>query len=98
MLEIRGLTQKSKSFPSQLSGGQQQRVAIARAVLGEPSIILADEPTGNLDSVSGAEIMQLFRRLNQEKGVTILQVTHSAECASYSSRIVVLRDGVICEG
>lgn len=98
LLEITGLTQKRKSFPSQLSGGQQQRVAIARAVLGEPSIILADEPTGNLDSVSGAEIMQLFRRLNQEKGVTILQVTHSAECASYSSRIVVLRDGVICEG
>ena len=86
-----------KSYPAQLSGGQQQRVAIARAVLGEPEIILADEPTGNLDSASGAEIMQLFKRLNGEKGVTILQVTHSAECASYSSRIVNLRDGVIVD-
>ena len=95
ILEITGLQSKVKSYPSQLSGGQQQRVAIARAVLGEPEIILADEPTGNLDSVSGAEIMQLFRRLNQEKGITILQVTHSAECASYSSRLVILRNRVI---
>ena len=81
--------------PSELSGGQQQRVAIARAVIGEPEIILADEPTGNLDAASGAEIMQLFKRLNQEKGITILQVTHSAETASYSSRIVTLKDRVI---
>ena len=95
ILEITGLQNKVKSFPSQLSGGQQQRVAIARAVLGEPDIILADEPTGNLDAASGAEIMQLFRRLNQEKGVTILQVTHSAECASYSNRIVTLKNRVI---
>ena len=97
ILEITGLESKVKSYPAQLSGGQQQRVAIARAVLGEPEIILADEPTGNLDSASGAEIMQLFKRLNGEKGVTILQVTHSAECASYSSRIVNLRDGVIVD-
>lgn len=95
ILEITGLQNKKKSYPSQLSGGQQQRVAVARAVLGEPEIILADEPTGNLDAVSGAEIMQLFRRLNQEKGITVLQVTHSAECASYSSRIVTLRNRVI---
>ena len=95
MLEITGLQNKRKSYPAQLSGGQQQRVAIARAVLGEPQIILADEPTGNLDTASGTEIMQLFRRLNQEKGITILQVTHSAECASYSSRIVTLRNRVI---
>ncbi len=95
ILEITGLQSKRKSYPSQLSGGQQQRVAIARAVLGEPEIILADEPTGNLDAASGAEIMQLFRRLNQEKGITILQVTHSAECASYSNRIVTLKNGVI---
>lgn len=95
ILELTGLQSKKKSYPSQLSGGQQQRVAIARAVLGEPEIILADEPTGNLDAASGAEIMQLFRRLNQEKGITILQVTHSAECASYSSRIVTLRNRVI---
>ena len=97
ILEITGLESKVKAYPAQLSGGQQQRVAIARAVLGEPEIILADEPTGNLDSASGAEIMQLFKRLNGEKGVTILQVTHSAECASYSSRIVNLRDGVIVD-
>ena len=95
ILEITGLESKVKSYPSQLSGGQQQRVAIARAVLGEPEIILADEPTGNLDAVSGAEIMELFSRLNKEKGVTILQVTHSAESASYSSRIVTLKDKVI---
>ena len=95
ILEITGLQSKAKSYPSQLSGGQQQRVAIARAVLGEQDIILADEPTGNLDAASGAEIMQLFRRLNQEKGITILQVTHSAECASYSNRIVTLRNRVI---
>ena len=95
ILSITGLESNVKSYPSQLSGGQQQRVAIARAVLGEPEIILADEATGNLDAASGAEIMQLFRRLNEEKGVTILQVTHSAECASYSSRIVKLRNRVI---
>ncbi len=95
ILSITGLESKVKSYPSQLSGGQQQRVAIARAVLGEPEIILADEATGNLDAASGAEIMHLFRRLNEEKGVTILQVTHSAECASYSSRIVKLRNRVI---
>ena len=95
ILEITGLKSKVKSYPSQLSGGQQQRVAIARAVLGEPEIILADEPTGNLDAASGSEVMQLFRRLNQEKGITILQVTHSSECASYSSRIVKLKNGVI---
>lgn len=95
ILDITGLHQKLKSYPAQLSGGQQQRVAIARAVLGEPEIILADEPTGNLDAASGAEIMQLFKRLNQEKGVTILQVTHSSECASYSNRIVTLRNRVI---
>ncbi len=95
ILEITGLESKVKSYPSMLSGGQQQRVAIARAVLGEPEIILADEPTGNLDAASGAEIMELFSRLNKERGVTILQVTHSAEAASYSSRIVTLKNRVI---
>ena len=95
ILSITGLQDKKHSYPAQLSGGQQQRVAIARAVIGEPEIILADEPTGNLDAASGAEIMQLFKRLNQEKGITILQVTHSAEAASYSSRIVTLKNRVI---
>ena len=93
ILEITGLTEKRKAMPATLSGGQQQRVAIARAVMGNPSVILADEPTGNLDAKSSAEIMELFSRLNKEKGLTILQVTHSAECASYGTRIVTLENG-----
>ena len=93
ILEITGLTDKRRAMPSTLSGGQQQRVAIARAVLGSPKVILADEPTGNLDSKSSREIMELFARLNQEKGLTILQVTHSSECASYGTRTVVLENG-----
>ena len=93
ILEITGLTEKRKAMPNTLSGGQQQRVAIARAVLGNPSIILADEPTGNLDAASTKEIMDLFQRLNKEKGMTILQVTHSEQCAEYGTRIVRLEDG-----
>ena len=93
ILEITGLTAKRKAMPATLSGGQQQRVAIARAVLGNPSVILADEPTGNLDSASTTEIMELFRKLNQEKGMTILQVTHSEQCAEYGTRIVRLDNG-----
>lgn len=93
ILEITGLTEKRKFMPSKLSGGQQQRVAIARAIISNPEIILADEATGNLDSRSGAEIMELFRRINQEKGITILQVTHSAKCATYGTRTVVLENG-----
>jgi len=93
ILEITGLTDKRKAMPNTLSGGQQQRVAIARAVLGNPSIILADEPTGNLDATSTKEIMELFQRLNKEKGMTILQVTHSEQCAEYGTRIVRIEDG-----
>ena len=93
ILEITGLTEKRKAMPATLSGGQQQRVAIARAVLGNPKILLADEPTGNLDSKSGTEIMDLFRRLNREKGLTILQVTHSENCASYGTRTIRLENG-----
>ena len=93
ILEITGLTEKRKAMPNTLSGGQQQRVAIARAVLGNPSIILADEPTGNLDAASTNEIMELFQRLNKEKGMTILQVTHSEQCAEYGTRIVRIEDG-----
>lgn len=95
ILKLTGLTEKRKAMPSQLSGGQQQRVAIARAVLGNPEIILADEATGNLDSVAGNEIMELFKRLNKEKGITILQVTHSESCAAYSNRIVRIENGHI---
>ena len=93
ILEITGLTEKRKAMPNTLSGGQQQRVAITRAVLGNPSIILADEPTGNLDAASTKEIMELFQRLNKEKGMTILQVTHSEQCAEYGTRIVRIEDG-----
>ena len=93
ILEITGLTEKRKAMPNTLSGGQQQRVAIARAVLGNPQIILADEPTGNLDAQSSREIMELFAKLNKEKGLTILQVTHSEKCASYGTRTIRLEDG-----
>lgn len=95
ILETVGLSDKCKSYPNQLSGGQQQRCAIARAVIYEPKILLADEPTGNLDSKSGTEIMELFSRINKDKGITILMVTHSAECALYSDRVITLSDGEI---
>jgi putative ABC transport system ATP-binding protein len=86
---------KKDLYPSQLSGGQQQLVGVARALVAKPMIILADEPTGNLHSDQGHEIMQLFKRLNQEDGVTIVQVTHSQVNAAYGSRIVRLADGMI---
>ncbi|MBE6048415.1 MAG: ABC transporter ATP-binding protein [Clostridium sp.] len=95
ILDIVGLKDKRKFIPSKLSGGQQQRVSIARAVIASPKIIMADEPIGNLDSKSGKEIMELFQRLNKEKGVSILQVTHSEESALYGSRIIRLFDGKI---
>lgn len=95
ILEITGLTEKRKAMPAELSGGQQQRVAVARAVLGNPEILLADEATGNLDSVSGTEIMNLFKKLNQKKGITILQVTHSADCAAYGNRTINIENGRI---
>ena len=87
---------KKDLFPNQLSGGQQQLVAIARAVVAKPSLILADEPTGNLHSDQGKEIMELFRRLN-EAGTTIVQVTHSKENASYGKRVINLKDGWIVD-
>ena len=95
ILETVGLSDKRKSYPNQLSGGQQQRCAVARAVIYEPEILLADEPTGNLDSKSGAEIMELFSRINRENGITILMVTHSAECSAYSDKVITLSDGKI---
>jgi ABC-type lipoprotein export system ATPase subunit len=87
---------KKDLFPNQLSGGQQQLVAIARAVVAKPTLILADEPTGNLHSDQGKEIMELFRRLN-EAGTTIVQVTHSKENASYGKRVINLKDGWIVD-
>ncbi|MBC8110730.1 MAG: ABC transporter ATP-binding protein [Verrucomicrobia bacterium] len=86
---------KKDLFPNQLSGGQQQLVGIARAVISNPKLILADEPTGNLNSKQGEEIMQLFQKLNQEEGVTIIQVTHSEKNAEYGKRVVNLLDGRI---
>ena len=95
ILKIIGLEGKRKSLPTELSGGQQQRVSIARAIILSPSIILADEPIGNLDSKSGKEVMDLFKKINEEEGITILQVTHSEEAAEYGHRIIRLKDGKI---
>jgi putative ABC transport system ATP-binding protein len=95
ILKIVGLEEKRKSLPNQLSGGQQQRVSIARTVIMNPKVILADEPIGNLDSKSGEEVMKLFKTLNEEENVTILQVTHSEESAKYGNRIIRLKDGKI---
>ncbi len=90
-----GIPEKEHSLPHQLSGGQQQRVAIARALVSEPAIILADEPTGNLDTRTSVEVMEIFQRLNRERGLTIIIVTHEADIAQYTKRIVLFRDGRI---
>ncbi len=93
-----GLSGWEMHLPSELSGGQQQRVALSRAIVTEPAVILADEPTGNLDSARSHEILQLLSRLNRDRGITIVMVTHEPEMASYASRIVRFRDGQIEEG
>lgn len=93
LLDRFGIVGKKDLFPNQLSGGQQQLVGIARALATTPKLLLADEPTGNLNSKQGDEIMQLFKRLNEEDGVTIVQVTHSEKNAAYGSRIIELLDG-----
>ncbi len=95
ILEIVGLSERRKHTPRELSGGQQQRVAIARALIGNPEILFADEPTGNLDSETGAEIMNLLCEINQTTGQTIIMVTHSPEAARSSSRVITVQDGVI---
>jgi len=96
MLQMVGLSSKYKSFPQQLSGGEQQRVAIARALINRPEVLLADEPTGALDSKSSSQVMDLFQRLNDE-GVTILMITHDPEIAEYAGRTVLIRDGELTE-
>jgi len=94
-LESVGLGERLDHLPSELSGGQQQRVAIARALVSEPAMILADEPTGNLDSRSGTEVMQIFQQLNREQGITVIFVTHDSWIARHTNRVVMLRDGKV---
>lgn len=95
ILKIVGMEKYKTAFPHELSGGQQQRVAIARAIYTNPEIIFADEPTGNLDSVTGKEIMELFKKINETQGTTIIQVTHSEKYAKYAKTIITLVDGEI---
>ena len=97
ILKTIGLEEKRKALPNKLSGGQQQRVSIARAIILNPSIILADEPIGNLDSRSGKMVMELLKKINEEEKITIVQVTHSEESAKYGNRIIKIKDGKIIE-
>lgn len=94
-LTAMGLADRLDHHPSQLSGGQQQRVAIARALVNKPTLILADEPTGNLDSVTSIEVMRLLQELREKQGITIVLITHEPEIAAYGTRIISVRDGVI---
>ena len=94
-LEVVGIPEKAQVMPNQLSGGQQQRVAVARALVNRPAILLADEPTGNLDSATSEEIMRFLVDLNQEKGITLIMVTHEASVAAHARRTIQLRDGLI---
>ena len=90
-----GLAGREQNHPNQLSGGQQQRVAIARALVNQPAMILADEPTGNLDSRTSVEVMEIFQRLNREQGITLILVTHEPDISEYAQRVVVFKDGKI---
>ncbi|MDN3515507.1 MAG: ABC transporter ATP-binding protein [Candidatus Brocadia sp.] len=95
IMRILGLEGLEKHYPNQLSGGQQQRVAIVRAIINNPTLLLADEPTGNLDSATSAEVMKVFQDLNHDMGITIVLVTHETDIARYTRRVVVLKDGKV---
>jgi putative ABC transport system ATP-binding protein len=95
VLELVGLGNRADHHPNQLSGGQQQRVAIARALINNPSILLADEPTGNLDTKTSIEVMGIFQKLNQERGITVVLITHEMDIAEYGTRTVTFRDGQV---
>jgi len=94
-LQIVGMDERMHHRPNELSGGQQQRVAIARALIGSPTVILADEPTGALDTKTSAELMAVLQRLNREQGLTVIMVTHEPDIAAYTERVLVLRDGLL---
>jgi putative ABC transport system ATP-binding protein len=96
--ELLGLTGRLRHRPAELSGGEQQRVAIARAIINEPKILLADEPTGNLDTKNSENVLGMLRRLNHELGQTIVMITHNPEAAAYAHRVVHMRDGIIVDG
>ena len=98
LIELVGLKDRMHHTPAQLSGGQQQRVAIARSLINNPGILLADEPTGNLDSTTSVEVMNMFRDLNRQKGITVIIVTHDPKTAAFTDRAINMSDGLILEG
>lgn len=98
MLQAMRLESLAKRYPAQLSGGQQQRVAIARSLINTPSILLADEPTGNLDSTTSKEVLHMFKDLNRQQGITVILVTHDPKIAAFTDRAINMADGLICEG
>lgn len=98
LVNLVGLEDRSHHTPAQLSGGQQQRVAIARSLINNPDILLADEPTGNLDSITSREILEMFRNLNRQQGLTIILVTHDPKIASFTDRAIQMQDGLIIDG
>ena len=98
LIDLVGLTERMHHTPAQLSGGQQQRVAIARSLINNPGILLADEPTGNLDSTTSVEVMNMFRELNRKQGITVIIVTHDPKTAAFTDRAINMCDGLILEG